>query len=61
MESQSLKLSEDYFDLHALIKKAFGLVGHEAKGRNIELITEVKNKIETHPVFRSVRGDERRY
>ena len=51
MESQSLKLNQDFFNLHVLIQKAFGLFRHEAKRRNITLIAKVKNENKTHHVF----------
>lgn len=60
MESKSLKLNLSFFDLNALIKKAFGLVSYEAKSRNITLIAEVEDK-NLWQVFCSINGDEGRY
>jgi signal transduction histidine kinase len=61
MENKSLKLSQDYFNLHQLIQKTFGIVRHQAKEKNIKLVAEVKNNGKTHHVFCLIKGDERRY
>ena len=60
MESNCLKLNLGVFDLHALIQKAFGLVRHLAKDKNIALIAEVEDENLRH-VFCFVNGDEGRY
>ena len=60
MESMTLKLNYDFFNLHKVIEDAFSAQKHFAQSKGVELIAP-KSEDEKYEVFKSIRGDARRY
>lgn len=59
MENNTLKINNDYFNLKFLIEKAFIIVDHIAKTKNVKLIRIIQDTNEKK--FAKIFGDERRF
>ena len=59
MENNTLKINNDYFNLKFLIEKAFMIVDHIAKTKNVKLIRIIADANDKK--FAKIFGDERRY
>ena len=60
MESGTLKLNQEFFDLHKTIENAFNIVRHQANAKDIELLGP-KSEDRNYEVLQVLLGDERRY
>ena len=59
MESNTLKINNEFFNLSSVIDQAFIIVDHYAKLKNIQLQAIVPINYENN--FTAIYGDERRY
>lgn len=59
MENNTMKINNDYFNFKFLIEKAFMIVDHIAKTKNIKLIRIIQDTNEKK--FAKIFGDERRF
>lgn len=60
MEKSTFKLNENYFSLHDVIQKAFGVLGHIADRKQVQLVAPNAH-IRESAYYNAVHGDEHRY